>query len=46
MSSNLVVFDEKFKVKETLLLIVGKNTNEQISCMCISYDENNEEMVN
>ena len=45
MSSNLVIFDEKFKVKETLLLIVGKNT-EQISCMCISYDENNEEMVN
>ncbi len=44
VSSNLVIFDEKFIVKETLLLIVGKNT-EQISCMCISFDENNEEMV-
>jgi hypothetical protein len=44
ITNSLLVLDDKLNVKEKLMLIVGEKT-EQISCMCLSYDENNEEMV-
>ena len=41
-----MILDEKFKLKEKLMLTLSENKTEQINCISISFnDESNEEFV-
>lgn len=46
ISSCLLIVDENFQLKEKLKLEIAEKKIEQIECMTISLDENNQELVN